>query len=639
MKKDILKFTPEQWQLLAFMHIAAAPVHIDSAATIIPIKPGPLINLINQGMQSGYIFQMQENKYSLSKELTNELDLGIKKIVTRKFLISILESIEERHLEEQLPRESMAAVLEGAGRMYEAAYAYHEIASKDFLAGKAGSALKYEISAINILKGEKASRDRDKLFVSAVLGLSEIYIGISQAHSEIITLLKVAKKIAARMGDRRSSLLIDFHLGRYYFMANKLSGTLDALHKAIEELNEFSDADIRDRTEQFVGLYYYLQGMYGKAAVHLEKTLHSRSNFFMGQTDYILLLYYAFSCACTGQFHKAIGVLDANWRRAFKRSEYEQAFHTRAVLGYILLMSGRTDESLEHLNASKEYAWKDSNAFGKLITEAGFAFEAFRSGRIKESYNILKDFLSGGFYVRQYPVSAFLEMLSEYNRRKYPPVVSGYVFDEESNRIIKGPNIHLKGAALRIMAHDAITASPKSPLIPRYLAESEKLLLESGDPVELARTYVEFSRYLLNRGEKEKASEYAMKAWENFSGLGDLYCPADIKHLLTDDTKEGLILRERGNLTARLMKMVGGIIPSHDTQNLFDQILEAVAGFLKAEKAALLFFDKKKGNAPLVKASRSIAEEEIYAGSFRNSLSLIFTARKEKKTGYKDIQR
>lgn len=627
MKNKVSKLTQEQWKMLAFLHAAGTPVHIDTAAEISPIKPASLMALIADGIQSGYLLQTQKDLYSLSEEIPTWIESGIRIVAAGEFFPMLLRSIEENNASQSLPPASMAAILEGAGRLYDAAYAYHDAALKYLSEGSADHALQCELSAIELLKRQKPSKDRDKLFISSVIGLSGIYIRISQAHPEIITLLRVAKKLALGMGDKRSSVIIDLHLGRYYFMSNKLSETLDALHKAVKELDGLMDDDMRDQAGQFVGLYYYLQGKYSEASEHLEKAVHTSSNTISGSTDNIQLLFYAFSCACTGQFHKAIGILDAGWRRAFSRSEFEQAFHARAILGYILLMCGRTDEALDHLKASRSHEWKNPNAFGRWITEAGFALESFRSGCIRESYDILRALLSEDFHIRQYPVPAFFEMLAEFDRRKYP-AIKDLSYEQERLRILKGPNVHLKGAAFRIMAQNAASSSPANPLIARYLSESEKNLVLSGDPVELAKTYAEFARYYIRRQKKEKASDYAIKAWENFSGLGDIYLPDDIKHLLTGDSKSRPINTVRDDITARLIKMIGDIIPTYDSESLFEKVLSATAGFFNAERSALFFFTKGPANAPTLKASQSISKDEVDAPPFRSALSLIFSARK-----------
>ncbi len=635
-KKDGYKLSPEQLKMLAFLNAVRTQVHIDTVAAIVQIRPASLIALINDGIHSGYLEETQKDVYSLTADLPSWIESGIRIVADNNFFHSLLGSIESIQAADLLPTRSMAAILEGAGRMYEAAFAYHDSASKYLLEDSVENSLECELAAIEILKKEKSSKHRNSLFVSAVMGLSGLYIRLSQAHPEIITLLRVARKIALGMGDRRSSVIIDLHLGRYYFMSNKLSETLDALHKAVEELDGFMDDDMRDQAGQFVGLYYYLQGKYEDAAEHLGKAIHTSSNSLYGAPDNILLLFYAFSCACTGQFHKAIGILDAGWRRTFNASKFEQTFHARALLGYILLLCGKKDEALEHLKASRFYEWKNPNAFGRWITEAGFAMEAFRSGRIKEAHDILINLLSEDIHIRQYPVPAFFEMLAEFDRRKYPAIMN-ISYEQERLRILKGPNVHLKGAAFRIMAQNVSSASPASPLIARYLSESERNLVSSGDPVELAKTYAEFARYYIRRKKKEKASEYAIKAWESFSGLGDIYLTDDIKNLLTGEIKSRPTTVARDDITARLVKMIGDIIPSYDSDSLFDKVLEAITGFLKAERSALFLFTREQGKAPTLKASQSISKDEVNAPPFHSALSLIFSARKVKMPVYKTL--
>jgi len=78
-------------------------------------------------------------------------------------------------------------------------------------------------------------------------------------------------------------------------------------------------------------------------------------------------------------------------------------------------------------------------------------------------------------------------MMHIFYKKGYDPV-PGWNFPEQFDRCMTGPNIHLKGVALRINAEKKIKQNNDKDQILPDLQESEAYLIQSGDPTELAKT-------------------------------------------------------------------------------------------------------------------------------------------------------
>ena len=95
------------------------------------------------------------------------------------------------------------------------------------------------------------------------------------------------------------------------------------------------------------------------------------------------------------------------------------------------------------------------------------------------------------------------------------------------------------------------------------LESSEKYLIESGDPTQLAKTRVELARLKLKQGYNEKARVLARKAWKGFSGRAGFFYPEDLRHLLEvkgglplpRDTRVEILGMKRTTLNKRLRKL------------------------------------------------------------------------------------
>jgi transcriptional regulator with GAF, ATPase, and Fis domain len=279
-----------------------------------------------------------------------------------------------------------------------------------------------------------------------------------------------------------------------------------------------------------------------------------------------------------------------------------------------------------HLNESSKAALDNNNLIAYCIAEITLAYAELRHDRIRESYAraswCLRRLAGAGIIPRQYPAPFLLEMLQAYHQRGYEPLPF-FDFPTEVAKLLTGPNVHLKGVALRISA--AKTADDASPLA-LALLESEACLKRSGDRVELAKTRCEMARCMLRAGDQDAAREQALKASEGLSGL-NLF-PDDLVWIL-DGIRPGVDFRS--DMTDRLFEMMENFLPNRQTTDYLGLMLDATSRFFKAERAGLFWFEQKSSKAPVLRSGKNLTGEEVSTEGFREQLALIFRSLHENR--------
>ncbi|MBN1663888.1 MAG: sigma 54-interacting transcriptional regulator, partial [Deltaproteobacteria bacterium] len=264
---------------------------------------------------------------------------------------------------------------------------------------------------------------------------------------------------------------------------------------------------------------------------------------------------------------------------------------------------------------------QDRNSTAYWIANMVRIYQTFIAGRIKEAhaaiFHMFDQWWQTGQTFHQYPSPQLLEMIDEFDRLSLTPIPL-FTIQSEMQRIMEGPNIHLKGVALRLKACRFADGFQKY----NCLKESEDCLVQSGDPIEVSKTRIELARLHLARGDQAQALTYALKAHEGVSGLGERFFPDDLRHLLREDASGAAPTIAGRPSLEDVAEMIANLIPSLDVQDLMGQLLLAVSGYVRAERAGLFRFDKE---GALLKSAHNLSADEVFGEVFRGSLALVFT--------------
>lgn len=224
----------------------------------------------------------------------------------------------------------------------------------------------------------------------------------------------------------------------------------------------------------------------------------------------------------------------------------------------------------------------------------------------------------------QYNWPVHLEMLYTSKSRDLLPTIPSLAFEQEMERVLSGPNHHLRGVALRIRA---LQAQEKGGSHEQVLSPSSwraKKLLLTGDPVELAKTRAEMARVKLAQQDRPMARNYAFMAWEGLSG-----CQSGLLSRRPGAPAPGRNAPRPGprkqDLIDRFMDLMDGFIPSADVDEILNRLVASTSRFFGAERGGLFWFSGGAGRAggPNLRASYNLDKAEASSEGFRSSFGHI----------------
>ena len=485
------------------------------------------------------------------------------------------------------------------------------------------------------LSNRTVSRETDELFVSTSLELANVSFVLGKGFSDLSVFLESAREAARRIGDRRSHAIITLHIARLMYFAEQRQEALALFERGKSEVEALGDDDIQSQAAEFIGLYFFVQGLFDDALHYFEQATQSFEFFKTGQAiNPSGPMWMSYCAAFLGHYHRAIGTLDYYRRIATDRGDRPLATTLRAVLGITLAGINKHREAAFHLSGALQEAKRDRNAMACYFAKGGLAYHHLIEGRIEESRKWLQEAIHVGApsgLIRQYASPWVLELLFEYHRHGLEPIPE-LTYPRETQRILQEPNIHLRGVALRLRAMESAANNDNPRSIESALQRSEACLKRSGDPVQLAKTRIELARLKLRQGEPEAARALAQKAWKAISGYGDAFYPDDLRHLLA--FKEEILpsSTRHNELMEMFTDMIENLVPSSDIEELLGQTVKATNRFFSAERGGIFWFPRQPARrGPELRAAFNLSQSDVASEMFKSSLAVIFKACRENK--------
>jgi len=514
MTKAAETFSDEQWTFLAVLHVFGGPVPIKVAGTLVPLLPGPLFDLLNRAQALGWIEQDAPDRFTFKADRPNAVREELRQRCTPTWLRQVTDRVLLEGLDKDVEPLLMLDLLDRAGRIREASRYEIELAQEEAGQNHREAASRHLKSAVNRLFHSGVDANTADLYLSAVLALSNLCFVLGHSFQETEKHLEKSHELTDRIGDRRSHALINLHLGRLYYFADRRDEALVALSVGLEEIQELGDDDILAKSAVFIGMFYFIKGYFKEAIAYFDKAERGFSSERFGLLNNPTApLFSGYCAAYLGLFHRAIGSLDFNWRLARKCHDPALSSTVRAVLGTVLGLLQKRRKADFHLKHAQEEAARSGNTLGQYFAGGGIAMCHFMEGRIEEAHRVLRHtFQEGarGGLIRQYASPWVLEMVCAFHRKGLAPI-PGFEYEKVLERVWNGVNIHLQGVALRLEALEKMASGKRDVSIRSDLAESEKLLGQSGDPVQLSKTLLVAARLELLDGEETVARHIALR--------------------------------------------------------------------------------------------------------------------------------
>jgi len=623
------QLTTPHWQTLAILSIIDEPVAMDVLEALSPLHEQQLKELV--GKAGEFAVESSDGKYLLNHDLPLPFRKRIGRVVTPNFIISLVARILRLNFQEKFSIPTQISLFLKAGLDFEAANLAEGSARTLVNEEEKGAAADLLKKALDIIIPHQGDLEWDTMLISVVNELCRLKMVLSKDLQEIPLLINLEKPVAVRLGDLRTLARIDLVSGLLRYVTGDSAGGLELISAGLRQADELGDDDIMVITAEFRGTYYYLRGMYKEAVDAFDEVVRANSlqtgkvvpNFLPEHLASSSALGYI--SALLGQYHRATGVLDSHWRRARMNNDRNACFY-EALLGIVLIIMGRKAEAFAHLKAAQKEALEIDNPQALHVAKKGLAYHAFFEGKIEEAFWITMNSSYTESIGPQYNWPVHLEMLYNFEKNDLLPTIPSLAFEREMERVLDGPNHHLRGVALRIRALQAQERSGDPDAVLHLLKESESELLMTGDPVELAKTRAVMARVKLAQKDRPAARNFALMAWEGLSGYGQEFFPDDLVPLL----RIGVPHRpgpKKQDLLDRFMDLMDGFVPSADVGELLTRLVATTGRFFGAERGALFWFQAgRDALRPGLRASYNLDRIDAYSDDFRESLKLIFKA-------------
>jgi transcriptional regulator with GAF, ATPase, and Fis domain len=629
MKNNFPDLSDEQWRFLAVLEAFGMSVPIHIVGHLAPLLPGPLFDVISRSKEWGWIIQKGEDNFAVTRNLSPEARNKLTEINSPEYVEMLLNRLNELQLEPNIKSKIMVRLMEKGGLEKKACNYDIKIAESALKNGNQEKAWSHFKQAGQRLMNLTDDKECKVWFISTVQKLSHLSFILGKELTHLPEFLHKAHEVATSLGDRRSHALINMHLGRLYYFSDRRSDALVALSMGLNEIEELGDEDILDQSAGFIGLYYYMQGLFREALAHLERAERIPSQVKDQLVNPLVPVLIGYCFMYLGEFHRAIGNLDSNWRSAKKRSNDTMAMSLRVILGTVLTLLNRKKEATVHIDTAVKEAKEQNNAFALYLAKGVLALKLMKSGQIVQAHELLSQAFEGAAatgFVRQYSSPWILEMLFEFEKLGLEPF-SDLSFSQAMDRTIKENNIHLHGVALRLLAQKKIAEGISGNEVKKDLIKSREYLERSGDILQLSKTTIELGRLELSMGNQKEARHYAQNAWKVLGGYAVDFFPDDLSYLLESEEYVKHSREASQESVERFIELTESMFPVYSQNEILTRAVIATNRFFDAERGGVFWFPGGKMTKNLeLRASCNLSLSDISEPGFKNFQKYIFKA-------------
>ena len=621
--------TSAQWRFLAAVEALGGAATVELLGQLVPLTPGPLVDLIARAVERGWLTQEDSHILCLAETLPTEVRARLARINSPSQIGRLLKRFRAIGRDDASLVHLEANLLQRAGQAYAAALIEFDAATRLMEDDDLHGAMAMAGNVIARLTGENLSAELSPLYVKGVLFYARLSYLLGEDLPRTPQMLESTLKIATAIGDRRSLVLIRMYIGTFHYLHDELDAALEALSEGLEAAASLGDEDILIQCAEFEGIYYYIQGLYRQAYEAFERAIETSQRRRDHLFNHYLPIFLGQSAAILGRFHRAIGVLNVNLRRARMAGQEERATLYEATLGMVLMRMGRKSEALHHLYKTQIEATQQNNDRALYFAQRGIIYYHYLEGQLKEVEQGVRNVHFGTHFPHyswptgpQYIWPIILEIIAVVIQLGFEPPPQYDVF-KDMEKILKGPNLNLRGTVYRLQAQGLVRTQGDRETIRALLLKSEADLLRSADPLELAKTHIELARLCIKENQDETARSYALHAWEGLSGHWENLFPVDLRMIVHPRETESV---EYGGMTMLdgFIDVLDAFVPSADEEELLGRLMSATCHFFGAERGGLFWVDPQSSTGQLhLRAAYNLMPCEMEDALFRHNLSFI----------------
>jgi formate hydrogenlyase transcriptional activator len=603
--------------LLSLAAMFKGEFSLDWLEELVGMKASRILALLEQEVQSGLLIRIQPAVYVFKnteqrEEWFSRLSLDEKERYHRHMSAIFMRDL---HDDDSKALEIAEHLLCISNDQNECQWIIRagEIYAQSLRTDRAIACFTHVLTQLSNRRGES----EDWLFIKAAIGYSNVYGGRINME-QCLSFLREASDRARTLHKQSYDLILEMHIAKYERLGSRLNEAMERFERAFSQVERLGDPELTASVTMFHTYFLFWQGRYKEVIDMYEKSVPDVERYPIGHFPVIAAMMVGHCYAMVGQITQGLGLLDAIRNYCYQKEDLYLSAHADSSIAMVMLSINRFEDAFRYLKLSlKEAEESDNRWVGNLVT-LKLALVYHHMGNNKESLHYLRRFLRSNSGPQAnlllYP---YLMELCWAIESGGLPAVPGLSLEKEIDRMLYIRNIFMQGIAYRYKALLEKSRGSANQEVTRLFTLSAKLLNDSGNQIELAKTHLELTRHHLSTGNKKKGRATMQIASEILSSTNIGLIPDDLQPLIQDHNYEETILSEIMNLTDEIGS-------KQDSGRLLQHIVATVNRITGAERGALLLLDEKK-NPPKLKlrASKNLTIEQIYDPAFASSIKII----------------
>ncbi|MBU3917622.1 sigma 54-interacting transcriptional regulator, partial [bacterium] len=465
-------------------------------------------------------------------------------------------------------------------------------------------ALKYYHKALEDLaeiKGLKA----DTLFINTSIKYSKIADTQFETDS-ILAILEQSIRRAKKNDDLNSLVLLEMHLAKHEWQRSNFNNASKAFEKGLKLSKKINDPGILRSVTVFKTFFSYYRGHFKDAVAFYENSQPKIDTYPEGRFHYIVALTMGYCYSMFGQVSQAMGMIDAI------RSEYKQIGDTRpgalgsSLMAAIMLDVRQPNEAISFIKDAEKEAIRSGNKLLSVFIALLSSYAYYLKGDQTQTLESFQHFftLRKQSQVSEWPYPYLFELCWGIEQGSIP-AIENLSLKEEIRRAKKSDNIFMIGLSHRYQALLMKEKGETEASCLQALRQSEKLLKESGNQIELARTRQHIARHYLRIGDRSRSEKALRLAAEPFSKFSTVLLPEDLKPLFKNTFASENTIEEIIQLGQRATTI-------KNNEEFFGEILAAANRAIGAERGLIYLTERENVNSRWAfAASRNLTGNQL----------------------------
>ena len=578
------------------------PVSIDALCSLSSSSPTKVLNVLEQLKKKKLIYQ----KKGLPKHtyFVNGLELA-------DYLKRSVMDVEEAHAvlrriitfcnQSFVNSEEKTLLLAGLYRMVEDGgdgLPHIKDAADILLASgnREGAISHYNYLVDRIKGGISITRAHAPYLIDSILGKISL-MRHDIPFAEQASLLESAQRIAKRYKLWNRFAQTTLILGELHTRTAVYDKTSQCIRDFKSMLKHVSDRNLH-RT--YIYLMCELLMMHGRILKVIQKYDKIVGDLERFGNDEVALRAIANIGMCyvlNGRFARGMGLIDGVRSKAVSLNRPQVIVLADMIAVLCLLEVRKLEEAESRLNTTLSFSDEVITPYGLRGRERFRAFIHLSKKEFAQADKCLKRYIEYSRELGQPPVKSpwLFEILDALEKHGFEHEELNY--DGELEKMLKGNDLHMKGAAYRYRALRNLERNETPDNIIRDLKQSEKYLKKAGAEIELARTKVDLARIYLHKKNFQRARSYLTGAWAVFSKVDKSLFPKDLLPFMPQEYKTEFMID-------RMIAINMTLGTANELSSFLEQAINVAIDLSMATRGA--FLTVEDDNKPVFKASRNL---------------------------------